>query len=1056
MRKFYSIVLTACALLFSANVSAVDVNSRKGIQDAIDGTPAGGTVNIRLTANITMARDEMPIRVYGNYADAKKTVNLDLGGHTISVGDSRAIELLKGNLNISNGTITKTKSVPYHTAAFYDTYDKNNKPIYYSGGLIGGKCLYNCTEKSDSKGAYYPDEAILVCGSYDPNAENWAVLTIGKDVLVQTICPNDNADGGSGIAVLELNSYGNSLYSTESGFICTPNVTLNNGEGGVTFTPHDYWKNENGDMVVDYTTYFYREYSTTAEASGAYKDKYKYKTGLSYTAGNFAKFGFGVKIDVYGKVYGHEYGIKITGNFKWIGGNAPYVHIWPSAEVWSAPNPGSTGAYSSGIGTWLIEGHIYGATGVYVKSGNVTIKDAQIESSCVIYTENEAAGVGHGGVKGGGSAIVIESSETYAGVHDVKIEGDTKIKGAGGYAIEETITDASGTKVKTVTVEGGTIEAGEAGTAIFTKNTTEGAEVSIVGGNIEDKVTIKEADGTTSTVEVSTFFPNTGEYTTTEVEGEDGKKIVVITKLEDGVTIDKDGMTVAAAAAAGKGLKWTGTAEELAKTDENPRTVVLPYLEINDNKAQTLTVKEGVTLEVGRIVMGSQAQIIVEAGAGLIVTGEQGMVANATDNVVLEANASKQATFVISPKVTSNKQPMASVKYYTNAYGIPKTGTSTNYKWDRLTSPLSEYVKISHNYSEVNPELLAGESAFWTFIEYYDEVNGKWVGLTAYNQMKAFTSYALSNNTKEGKITYTFEGRVQGNVADNIELDHAGWNYMGNAFVAPIHVRSMLSAIEKSGAGIDASMYLWDMDNQKYNPVNKTRYTYFSDGPKEIPALQTFIVKLTSGNSAKLDLNYATSVYGYVTNPNTYSAPRRAVASDVNTLRINIKAANGAEDDVYFVESAEFTEDYDNGADITKYMNKGMNFYANGEYAMVASDNIEGATLSLQTIDEVDYTLTFAEVNGEEYALRDNLTGRVVLMTEGASYRFTAQPNQTVESRFQIVPRQQMPTEDINTVNETAGSKAVYTVLGQYVGETENWNQLPAGIYVVDGIKIVK
>jgi hypothetical protein len=29
-------------------------------------------------------------------------------------------------------------------------------------------------------------------------------------------------------------------------------------------------------------------------------------------------------------------------------------------------------------------------------------------------------------------------------------------------------------------------------------------------------------------------------------------------------------------------------------------------------------------------------------------------------------------------------------------------------------------------------------------------------------------------------------------------------------------------------------------------------------------------------------------------------------------------------------------------------------------------------------------------------------------------------------------------------------------VVGQYVGETENWNQLPAGIYVVDGIKIVK
>ena len=1052
MRKFYSIVLTACALLLSTSLFAETqrVDSRRSLQDAIDATPAGGTVNILLTTDINIARDEMPIRVYGNHDQANKTVNLDLGGNSIIVGDSRAIELLKGNLNISNGTITKTKSVPYHTAAFYDTYDKNNKPIYYSGGLIGGKTLYNCTEKSDSKGAYCPDEAILVCGSYDPNAENWAVLTIGKDVLVQTICPDNNTDGGSGIAMLELQSWINSTASTVANFECTEAVATNT-DGGMTWTPRDYWKNENGDMVVDYCTHWYANYSGTANAQG----KYPYINSGHPSARKQTQTAFGAVIDVYGKVYGGEYGIKITGNFFRTDGFVPYVHIRPSAEVWSKPNTkGTTGVYSSGVGKWLIEGYVHGSTGVYVKSGDVEIKNARIESD---YTGSYAEPEGtRSGIKSGGSAIVVESTAAYAGSHDVTISGDTKIKGGTGYAIEEVITDTpeGDSKVDYVKIEGGTIEAGTQGTAVFAEATADGQKVSIVGGNIEDKVSIKNGDGSTSQAEVADFFPNDGKFTTTEVEGENGKKIVVITKFEENVEVLTSG-TVAAAAAAGKGIKWTGTSEKLEKA--NATEVTLPYLEINDNKTQTLTVEEGVTLTVGRIVMGSLAQIIVEAGAGLIVTGEQGMVANATDNVVLEANASKQATFVISPKVTSNKQPMASVRYYTDAYGMPKTGTSTNYKWDRLTSPLSEYSKISSNYStlETKPELLDGETGIWTFIEYYDELSSKWVGLTAYNQMKAFTSYALSNNTKAGGITYTFEGRVQGNVADRIELDHAGWNYMGNAFVAPIHVRTMLQAIENSGADIDGSMYLWDMANQKYNPVNKALYSYFSAGPKEIPAMQTFIVKLTSGNSAMLDLDYATSVYGYVTNPNTYSAPRRAVASDVNTLRINIKAANGAEDDVYFVESAEFTEDYDNGADITKYMNKGMNFYANGEYAMVASDNIEGATLSLQTIDEVDYTLTFAEVNGEEYALRDNLTGRVVLMSEGATYRFTAQPNQIVESRFQIVPRQQMPT-DISTANETAGSKAVYTVLGQYVGETENWNQLPAGIYVVDGIKIVK
>ena len=121
----------------------------------------------------------------------------------------------------------------------------------------------------------------------------------------------------------------------------------------------------------------------------------------------------------------------------------------------------------------------------------------------------------------------------------------------------------------------------------------------------------------------------------------------------------------------------------------------------------------------------------------------------------------------------------------------------------------------------------------------------------------------------------------------------------------------------------------------------------------------------------------------------------------------------------------------------------------------LATDNILGTILSLQTMEDINYTITFDNVRGEVYALRDNLTNAVVLMNEGATYNFTAQPNATLEGRFQIVSRQEMPTS-VETIEENETPKAIYTVMGQYVGETTDWNNLPAGVYVVDGVKVIK
>ena len=126
----------------------------------------------------------------------------------------------------------------------------------------------------------------------------------------------------------------------------------------------------------------------------------------------------------------------------------------------------------------------------------------------------------------------------------------------------------------------------------------------------------------------------------------------------------------------------------------------------------------------------------------------------------------------------------------------------------------------------------------------------------------------------------------------------------------------------------------------------------------------------------------------------------------------------------------------------------------NGEnLSAVATDAIEGKMLTIQTGKAVNYTLTFDAALGDEYALRDNVTGAVIAIEEGATYEFAAQPNSLVENRFEIVSIAKVPTA-IENAAVKANAKGIYTIMGQYLGE--DFQALPAGVYVIDGVKIVK
>ena len=1009
MRKFYSIVLMAAALLIGTNAWAGQTRTAANdaqLQAAWAAAQNGDV--IQLTNDITLTKPLWLGTVKMN--DDAKSITLNLGGKTLTA-DKGTVPFMfiitHGELNVENGNI-----------------------IHSGTGKISSSYVM-----------------FHVCGSTYKNVD-----------------PKTATSG----------------YFTHLNI--ANNVKLTAHSNAIAIDRMDSWINKTGNVLPIAT------YGVTTPASLPYNaNVYRTDRGVAN----------GVRVDVYGTIHANKYGIKANGNMGspatsatagqaakyWADPEqtiqyviaesdvnyAPFIYVHSSAEI-KTLNQSSSEAiatYSGGYSRWLIEGYCEGSTGVYVKSGEVTLDDAVIKSN---FSGDYVPAVNDrtSGVDAGGSGIVVESATAYAGNIDVTVQGDTKVTGTTGYAIDEAVTAVAGvTKVDGVTITGGTFETGENGQGAIKiseptadANAEEGSrtEITIAGGQAEGSITLGDPDQHHELDEV--VKPAEGETSVhvTYVDNGKGGTTMVISQGE----APQGYASIAAAQAANeKSVKLTAS-------DAISGDVVLDELEINQADPVTLTISKSLT--VGRVVLGSKAQIIVEAGAKFIVTGEQGIVAPVAENIVLNSTPTAQAIFLFHPGVTSNRHPNATVRMLAEGIGRDE---NNDYFWHRFTTPLY------NNITSWEKEGSLSGTTYPTYIYRWDYENEDWANSTVAD-MKPMTGYSLTLASEyidgaaaDGKlnvkqnVTYIFKGELVGNVNEPVSFQSEGFNFFGNSYTANMSVKNFIAGIADSH--IDGTVYLWcnDDDVDEYQSYVGISAYQINQGrgeawQKEISPMQTFILKLRGADAASETVNYGNAVWG---NPSYSSftaaqAPRRKVESTVVEnayMQICVKAANGKGDKVDFAETNNNSDAFESGYDVAKYMNTNtVNLYStiDGEdYSSVVTNQIEGKTLSLKTNSEFVYTLTFKNVEGNEYALLDKANNQVVAIEEGASYEFNAQPNSTVEGRFEIVGRQNMPTAIDNT-EAVKSVKGVYTITGQYVGE--DINVLPAGVYVVNGVKIVK
>jgi len=463
------------------------------------------------------------------------------------------------------------------------------------------------------------------------------------------------------------------------------------------------------------------------------------------------------------------------------------------------------------------------------------------------------------------------------------------------------------------------------------------------------------------------------------------------------------------------------------------------------------TSEEEVVAYAHNLTLDGNASLTVKDGATLVL-GNEATVAN-TANLVVEAGGQ----LLIAPS-ESEVHPVGSVTLIADAAGLKRADMDdtnpNNLYWQHFAIPTTEAPSIrveDKNGQEITTPI--------TYYNTWDIVNG-WENVLKTDMNTPFQGYNLSNDrVYHSDIRYIFSGPLVGNASNPLVFARRGFSFFGNSYLAPINIRALQAAMYEQG--MEYTVYVYVHRNasgpQIYRAINDVTAGIY--GIEEIKPMEGFFMFAEEASQA--DFQYNSAVYSAFLNKQmgghmVNNAPARNAKSAYDAKAvIAVEAQNGESDEVVLVASENFSDDYDLKADARKMENSGMNIYADGAFddlAVMATNDLMGQTLSFKAGKDALYTMTFSNVEGE-LALYDNEVNQTISIAEGSTYTFAAQPNSTVNGRFEIVKPAMLPTAIENT-EVKANVKGIYTITGQYVGE--NFEAIPAGVYVVNGIKIVK
>lgn len=1070
MRKFYSLVLLAVGLLIGTNAWAEGFFKIVRTGDEYDNlneafANAKDQDVIQLTDNLTETLDsaawfgEPTSGTLENYASTDRSITLDLMGNEYIIKQKSektpaiAIALTRGQLHIQStgdpGKITAQGTSDFELIRVYGTYlkidAKNQAPFTH---LIVDENVTLTSENLNAVTIEVPQSG-QATGSW-----NWKKYPLDYSCHFSPIAQHGVSNG------VRVDIHGK-LIGKKYGMKPSGNIRIGREfyEKDLVNGGYKLWTYGHTWTSGSNTYYFYMNYDQKDNSTECYKP-----------GGTYVKTENNIKQYEGGEGYEWGYNDSIY---------SPYIHIHSTAQL-VANNPGSgkaAGFYSAGYARCLIEGYCEGSTGVYVKSGDVELHDATVTSNWQSDYKTAQPGTPGAAIDAGGSAIVIDSNEGWTGSISVTIGGDTKVTTEHGYAIDERITNNTSTDVNYLTINGGTFIGGEIGKtgdvpiygSVYISQTTLDANsneneittINVLGANISGDNNIGEGTGQ---ITLADFLSGQNNSThITYVTDENGKSTMVIS---EGVAPTEDPSNIGNTTwefIAGQSNQETKPSYAWTAQESNAEiasgTIYLGELQIisgDANHPQVLTIHDGACLDVNTLIMNDYAQIIVKAGGKLIVEGKQGIVAKKDINIKLESNATKQAIFLFNPGVSSNKHPNATVQYVaTKSYRV----SANDYQWERFGVPTWKALNsIECTTADVYSYVRVYENG-WQDLGWIHN-DDEFANLARMN--KPFATYNMLTYVDDKelgheKATYVMTGELVGNMDATLNAN-LEWNAFTNSYSAEIDVKEMLLSlananyIEKgvyTAEGGGNGIYVWDAVDMNWIDRKEDK--------QKLAPMQAFILRNEGLIVEDFTLDYEKMVWDPVMDPthqvtSVSGAPRRAGSADDESARLRIIVANeqGAWDNVKLTENAT-------ASSLKKYMNDDVNIYAMADEkaAIVAAEDLEDSYFGFSTVKGGEFTISFADVEGREFDLIDLETGVKVAVMEGETYSFVAAANTVADYRFKLVERAKLPTAIENT-EAVKTVKGVYTITGQYLGEMNVWNALPAGVYVVNGEKLIK
>ena len=1033
MRKIYSLVLMATMLLVGTNAWATDVatvtkgGSTQGFEtlpQAFASVSAGETATITLLDNVELS-EVILINGGNDNSDDGKRITLNMGDentpHTITGTDrTKCIFVLtKGYFEITgNGVIT------------YQDINVNHGEKWIKNDC--GVC-------------------VAVMGSVDPTASDWSHLVVGAGVTLEAAyaavqLQAENTSATYGLA--------NNTYWTK--WVDGSTLTSNNT------TLDDIWNHCNDISRIPSEVTGPDRKATIAQINGKYT---KQRPGTGVVLG----FGYGINVDIFGTLRGRLYGLQIKGQITatpkipWQNDEAkfPKINVHPGSEIWADaantnefPGEGKTGykqptaIYASGYAIWNIQGHVEGANGVYVKMGEIVVEGGAVVKSNA--TDTVEMHHTSSGVSGAGNAITLQSdwSDGTMGITIKSSEGGTpriESSAEGGAAIVETATIPNNpeSQVQNITIEGGNFSGDVNGCVVISDNFD--GDISVSGGTYTGSIeTLIEAMEDDSTSIIQTVVAQDGN-TATVVIGQKAEGDVVVPIPENE---EVDFSTVNANSI----VKLRANSSNIAQTLSADVTMKYLSLTGTGSYTATVTIPYGKTMTVDQIVMDANGRIIVQAGGKLVVTGTNGIFADDVNNLVLEAVEGNQSIFLFNPNVKTNRNPKATVEFVSESY--KRVSPVTEYRYQFFCPPMkggiveSISAKASDNNTTYKSQLDVWRNGAWDRIGIMN--SGTPLDMSKFNIPFGFYSI-VSNNPPEVKMTYTIQGSLVGNTAPELPL-YAGWTAISNAFTGDINAVMLwnyMLARKQAGSNIEASVYTYTIEGNTmvWNASNPLAWA-----TQEIEPMNAFMFK-NNGATEQIALSYGDLVW----TPATSAPARLKKFSNLTRVMMHVKGENGVLDRLTIAQSSDFTEERDI-YDAEQYINEDINFYVTDDekYAIFATDNLNNTYLGFSCVNGGNFTLTFDNVEGEELYLLDMNNNTVVAMVNGDSYQFTAADGETNDYRFKVIGRQEMPTEVEILEDNTIQRVGIYTLTGQYLGEMNVWNSLPAGLYIVNGEKKIK